>query len=130
MKTSRKQIRDAVRSHINTAIPTIQAFTRRSVDASGLSDFVTVYLSSGDIQFEGMQSYTTATLGISIYGNLHCEDDELDELGELIQSQLNTDFYLGGLIRGMQYTGFEYPMDDEPHFNQLVLNYSIQYQGD
>ena len=127
MKTSRKQIRDAVRDQIETVLPSMPIFTQRFVDGSGLNDFVTVYLSSGDIQTEGIQSYTSATLSISVFGNLHSADDDLDDYGELIQQQLEKDLFLGGLIRGLQFSGFEYPMDDEPHFNQLILNYSIQY---
>lgn len=127
MKTSRKQIRDAVRDQVEYVLPDIQVFTNRFVDGTGLSDLVTVYLSSGEVQWEGINTHTSATLSIGIYGNLNSEDDELDKLGDLIQAELDKDFYLGGLIRGMTFSGFEYPMDDEPHFNQLILNYSLQY---
>ena len=127
MKTSRKSIREAIRDHIKQVLPTIPIYTRRYVDATGLEDLVTVYFQTGEIQSEGIQFYTSAILSISIYGNLHCEDNQLDDYGEMIESQLENDRDLEGLVRGLQFQGFEYPMDDDPHFNQLILNYTIQY---
>ena len=127
MQASRKAIRNAIREHIKHALTEMHIYTRRYVDGTGHSDFVTIYFQSGDIQYEGIQTYTSATLSISLFGNLHSEDDDLDKYGDQIQQQLDRDTDLGGLVRGFQFSGFEYPMDDEPHFNQLVLNYTIQY---
>lgn len=127
MKTSRKQIRDAIQAQIQDVAPSIQVFTKRFVDGTGFNDFITVYLSSGEVEWNGINAHTSAILSIGIYGNLNSGDDQLDAIGDVIQAELEKDCHLGGLIQGMTFSGFEYPMDDEPHFNQLILNYSLQY---
>lgn len=129
MPVKRKQIRQAVRDLVAKALPTMPIFTQRFVDAQGTAELVTVYLSQGDTQpaLNQATTVTLATLSVCIYGNLHGSDDELDDYGDLIQQQLDEHKTLNGLVHGLVFTGFEYPMDDEPMFSQLILNFSVQY---
>lgn len=123
----RKEIRGAIESVIRNVHPDVPVFTRRHVDGIGLADFVTVYLANGETQYTGIKSYTEAVLSIGIFSNLFCDDDVLDDIGDTIQAAIAADPSLGGLVCGMVYTGFEYPMEDEPNFSQLILNYAVQY---
>ncbi|GAA4652391.1 hypothetical protein GCM10023116_46750 [Kistimonas scapharcae] len=126
MPTSRKQIRQAVKV-LTEAVTAAPVYCRRMVDATGLDQFVTIYLASGDISENGLSQFTVATLSVCIYGNIYSDDDDLDAMAEDIQQQLAGDPTLGGLVRGLRLAGFEYPNDDEQQFAQLVLNYTVHY---
>ena len=126
MPTSRKQIRNAVKGMVKDVV-SAPVFCRRMVDAKGLDQFVTIYMAAGDITDNGLSRFTVATLSVCIYGNIYADDDVLDAMADTLQAQLETDPVLGGLVHGMNLSGFEYPNDDEQQFSTLVLNYTVHY---
>lgn len=130
MHVKRKQIRQAVKDLIVAVLPAVPIFTRRHVDAEDLQELVCVYFSQGEI-VKGLRSETTftqANLQIGLYANLSDDsDDGLDDRAELILEHLASTPNLDDLVKGFFFTGFEYPVDDEPVFSQLILTFNIQY---
>ncbi len=85
-----------------------------------------MYLPSGELEAEGLTEVYDAQLEIAIYHRQRVSDSALDAVGHTIETAIDSDPSLSGLVRGLTLRGFDFPEDTDP-FTVLVLRYSVQY---
>lgn len=121
---TRKLIRDQIKTQLATQYAG-KIFTGRSFDARSNTEFVNVFLASGDIDGEGMATTEQSLCVIGIHKQLGT-DDELDALGEQLEVGLAQDLSLNGLVSGLTYAGYAYG-DGENGLSQLFLKFNLTY---
>ncbi|MEJ2445143.1 MAG: phage tail terminator protein [Exilibacterium sp.] len=125
MSARRPAIRQAVKALIEAHYPG-PVEDSRHINAEGKNAFVAVYLPSGELEAEGLTEVYDAQLEIAIYHRQRVSDSALDAVGHTIETAIDSDPSLSGLVRGLTLRGFDYPEDTDP-FTVLVLRYSVQY---
>lgn len=98
----------------------------RNIDARDKTEFISLYLASGQQTSDGMTTEHTAQLIIGI-NKQNASDDQLDTIGDLLETAMESSPTLNGAVYGFEYEGFEYGSDDSSGFQQLFLKYNIFY---
>lgn len=126
MAGERKRIRDEIKSVIESVYDG-DVIAARTYEARDVSEFVSVYFESGDVEWDGLKSFTTAVIVISYFLSELLSDDELDEVADLINGALDVADIAPNLVQGFVPEGFEYLLEKESAFSGISLRYKITY---
>jgi hypothetical protein len=126
MAGERKRIRDEIKQAIET-IYTGTVISSRVYDARDISKLVSVYFDSGDIEWDGIKNFTTASVVVSYFSADLSDDDELDSVADLIHGAIESANIAPDLIQGFMPAGFEYLSEKESAFAGVALRYTVIY---
>lgn len=126
MASERKRIRDAIKAAIETEYSG-EVIASRVYDARNKRDFVTVYFESGDIEWDGIKNFTTASIVVAYMAKDLSTDDELDEVADLVNGVLAVAPIAPDLIQGFIPAGFEYLSENESAYSGIALRYTVIY---
>lgn len=122
--------REDVRQMIVAAVETGYSGTviaGRAIDARAITEFVNVFLESGEVEHGfGASSITTAEVSIGIHKQ-GATDADLDTIGDSITGAIYSDSALRVGLVGMMQTGFSYETGDNDGVNSLILKFEIKY---
>lgn len=123
---SRKEVREAIAEVISTVYAG-KIFTSRYFDARDLTDYISVYFDSGELE-HGFNGYymTTAEVIVSVHGQ-QFSDDDLDEVAEEIERAINAETVFKAGITGILLEGFAYEQDERDGAQTINLRYNVQY---
>lgn len=128
--TTRKQIRDAVKTAVVGFNPTLTVRSGRvlSFQQSELPG-VSVYFDTGSAQMVNMRgdAMLTATMRIDITASNAGGDDALDVIGDGIADTVLTDPALRALYKQLRESGFDYARDDQSPYVTLSLQFEVIY---
>lgn len=125
MANERKTIRDAIKAVLDAAVG-YPVYAGRDIDGRDESEYVNVYLTSGDSAYEGLLQHREDALVISYRTNEDLDDDDIDLKSDALELALVPQV-IGGGIRGLIYSGYEYSDKDERGFNGIDLKYTVFY---
>lgn len=125
MLGSQKQIRNAIRERIATAV-TYPVFASRDIDAREESEFANVFFTVGDVAYEGLQQRNESNLVVIYRNSDEIDDDFIDSRGDEIQSAIISSPF-GDEMSGILYAGFEYLDDQERSFSGIELRFTVYY---
>ena len=127
---TRKQIREAVKTQIDSVFTTVYSSWRNQTDPR---DFpcAMVYFDFG--RTEGVHGgyESEADLVVEIHEqNADSIDDALDLLGNQAKTLIEEDDTLGGAIDGMTLASFDYDRDPDSFAGALTLTFTVTYQDE
>lgn len=138
MSGERQIIRNAIKQALE-AVYSGPIYTTRRVDTRGLDEFVRIYLKIGEIDYEGLDNPTTASLVVVYHKKPEADnsfgpavdrqvtDEELDVVADALSDQLGESDIVPDLVRGIVPTGFEYGEEQEQEFESIALLFTIHY---
>lgn len=126
MSGERQKIRAAMKAVVEK-IYAGKVFDSRVFEARGVPEFVSIYLESGEVVWDGLKATTTAELVISYQVEEFTDDAALDEVADRINDALATERILPDLIQGLMPAGFEYLPEKESAFSGIAQRYTIIY---
>jgi hypothetical protein len=132
--STRKNIRDQIKARL---VPVLQAgaydldvFTFQKGKASGRDGFVCLFFERGNTEPSMGDRTDNADLVIQIMmADSDHVDDSLDEVGELIESAVDTDPFFGGALGACSLNGWAYQRETIPGWTGLRLTYTTQFDA-
>lgn len=126
MAGERKRIRDEIKAVIDSVF-TGDVITSRVYDARETEKFVSVYFESGEIEWDGIKNFTTASVVVSYFSCDLASDDDLDQVADVIHSAVGAASIAPDLIQGFMPSGFEYLSEKESAFAGIAMRYTVIY---
>jgi len=120
---SRQDVRDAFAAAIRSAVPGVEVFSTRVVNAGTRPQYFCVFMDGGDIRHDmsGVTRETRTEVFVK-YSKLNATDEELDGVMELAHTAIMASTGMGKPL----LTRFDYDMDGEAHMS-LVFTYSTMF---
>jgi hypothetical protein len=125
MPNKRTEIRQAIHQRLEDSLA-YPVFSGRHVDGTELTEFANVYITDGDAAYSGLVQTHESSLVVSYRNSGDLTDDELDVLGDEIQTAIAGESF-GDVMAGIVYTGFAYLDERERDFDGIDLRYTIYY---
>lgn len=130
--TTRSQIRTAAKAAVSGAYAG-EIITKRSNDARDNTEYLRIYIDSGETETNVQAELTTAQLIIEYNKSDSDSDDDLDTVMIAVHqdfmgnfaSQISSAGSTDGV--GFQWVGFEYGDEQESAFSSLAYTYQLQY---
>lgn len=127
MQGERKVLRDGIKAAIDGVHANVEIFTKRQVDARGLSEYINVYFDEGDISQLQLDQQTSAEILVGYHTANYISDDDLDEKGDALYAAIKAADIAPDVLRGMLPSGFSYGEESESAFTSLFLRFTVFY---
>lgn len=130
--SQRQQIRDAAKAAVAISY-TGDLFTSRNIDVSDLDEYMSIYLSDGDIS-KGFQTQLTEVVLVLEF-NKDAEDGALDLVVDAAHAALmanfNSKLLEEGFTEGAQILpeSFEYGIDESRQFSSVSYSYRVTFSA-
>jgi len=129
---TRKDIRDAVADRLRPAIaalnPELEVFTWQKAMVQTYAGLVSIYFDDGRAEHSLTDRDDLAELTIRIMlTDQPAVDDALDEIGNAIETAIESDPLFGGMLSVCTFAAWAYDRDISQGWTGLRLTYNTQY---
>ncbi len=135
------QQRKLIRDHVATALeaglaadyPDLVVFNqRRTVVDEQVSQYINVWFAKGDVstvsdESRGDEASLVITINIKQIENI---DDSLDEIANKVESIIDADYSLGGLVQDCEQSEWRYGQGEQTPWYWLGMAYQVDYETD